>query len=225
MSKALTKVVDGWSVTMDGDEPWVLDEELGIRLGFSEPRFIRKLIRSLLRRKFLSDSEVRAVASQTSEKGGRPGVAYLLNETGALLVILRSDTKIAHLITRQLVEVCKTARRDQVSPRQSLAVSIPVPQNGPTIGDSAHKRETIKKLCKSAAGHVGETVHRVQGVLRARYSASGVYQIPEVHYPDLRDRLLAWIDGDEAWPSNARRQLKAAANDDRQCDLPLAGIG
>ena len=47
------RVVDGWSVAMDGDEPAILDEELGARLGFARPRKIRDLVQRMISEGFL----------------------------------------------------------------------------------------------------------------------------------------------------------------------------
>jgi hypothetical protein len=213
---AITRI-DGWSVTIDADEPWISDEELGAKLGFSEARFIRKLIRSLLKRKFLSGSEVRAVASQTSAKGGRPGIAYLLNETGALLVILRSDTKIAHLITRQIVEVCKVARlRGRVPAPPPVHQHAPGPgevsvrQNSPTLGDPLY-RPRVERLCRRVVQRTGASIHRVQGWVRSKYDASGIYRILGVHFAEVRRRLRALAAGRLALPSSAPRRLKSVA--------------
>ena len=46
---AIIKRINDWSVTIDGDEPTILDEELGERLGFARPAKIRDLIKRLVR--------------------------------------------------------------------------------------------------------------------------------------------------------------------------------
>jgi len=46
---AIIKRINDWSVTIDGDEPTILDEELGARLGFARPAKIRDLIKRLVR--------------------------------------------------------------------------------------------------------------------------------------------------------------------------------
>jgi len=46
---AIIKRINDWSVTVDGDEPTILDEELGKRLGFARPAKIRDLIKRLVR--------------------------------------------------------------------------------------------------------------------------------------------------------------------------------
>lgn len=91
MSKALTRIIDGWSVTMDGDEPRVLDEELGIRLGFARPRGIRKLIKRMMKQGALSESDVRT--TRTAGGQGRPGAKYHLTAGAAQLVSARSRAK------------------------------------------------------------------------------------------------------------------------------------
>jgi hypothetical protein len=72
MSSAIAKrVVEGWSVTMDGDEPRILDEELGTRLRFARPAGTRDLIKRLIRDQKLKDIRcVRAVRRQSTGQGG-----------------------------------------------------------------------------------------------------------------------------------------------------------
>jgi hypothetical protein len=91
---ALVKHVDGWSVTMDGDEPTILDEQLGERLGFSRPRKIRELIERMQKEGALENSEIQSVPSRAGSFGGRPGTSYRLTESGVLKVTARSRAKL-----------------------------------------------------------------------------------------------------------------------------------
>lgn len=70
--------------------PRVLDIRLAEALEFAQSRDIRKLIQTNLN-ELAGYSEVCAVATQTSEQGGRPGKEYWLTEEQALLICMRSD--------------------------------------------------------------------------------------------------------------------------------------
>lgn len=181
------KIVDGWSVTLDGDEPRILDEELGRRLGFSRPRDIRKLIERLISDGILNDSDIRAtVARVETGVSSRPVTRYELTETGALLVISRSDTAIAHTITRQVVQVFVAARRGQRPESQQ----VPVLSTSPVVGDS-HLRAEFGAWCAMAARNLGFGVHRIHGAVRRQFRVSGIYQVPVVLYPMARDLVEA----------------------------------
>ena len=64
---------------------------LARRLGYADPRMIRKLIKSLIATGKLSDSEVVYAAYRTSDEGGRPAKEYHLTEAQALFVSITVD--------------------------------------------------------------------------------------------------------------------------------------
>lgn len=183
---ALVKQIDGWSVAIEGDEPTILDEELGARLGFARPRKIRDLIERMLSEGIINDSEVRTTAGQTSAKGGRPGIAYHLTETAAILVIARSNTKLAHAITRQVVQVFIAVRRGQLAAPEQ----VPVLATSPLVGDG-HLRGDMSARCAMAARCLGVRIQRVHGFVRRQFKVPGIYQLPVLLYPMARDLLEA----------------------------------
>lgn len=101
-------------------EPRLFDICLGEALQFASVYKIRDLIRSNLP-ELSSHGEVFTAAVKTSEKGGRPSVAYYLNEAQALLVAMFSRTERAAEVRRQLIEVFMAWRRGQVMPPLSPA--------------------------------------------------------------------------------------------------------
>lgn len=106
-----TKIVrvDGWGLVIEADEePTIEDVELAAKLGFRRERDIRKLIERLRLEGLLSDSELRATVARypLGDRGGyRDVTIYRLTEAGSLIVIARSETKIAHAILRQVINV------------------------------------------------------------------------------------------------------------------------
>jgi hypothetical protein len=98
---------------LDGSKPLVRDEDYAQWLGFSRPRDIRHLIKSMISSKKLNDVAVRGVGPQTS--GGRPTREFWLTETQALLVATQSNTKRAWSMTETIVRVFETVtRKDSV---------------------------------------------------------------------------------------------------------------
>ncbi|TWA79129.1 hypothetical protein FBZ85_105437 [Azospirillum brasilense] len=108
-------------------EPRVLDLTIAERLGMADRHKIRSLIvknRAELEsygplvevdgvsaRQAETYGEVRDTVSQTSDKGGRPGKAYYLNEGQALVICALSRTPQAALVRRQIIEVFLAYRR------------------------------------------------------------------------------------------------------------------
>lgn len=93
-------------------------------------------------------------------------------------MITRSNTKIANLIMRQVVEVVKEARlrgRPAQPPEAVQQVPVPVLPTSPTLGDLYH--DDTKGWCAMTARCTGQSVHRVQGWLRILYNVSSVYRI------------------------------------------------
>jgi hypothetical protein len=96
---------------IDG-EPRVRDVELAERLGFERPLDIRELIRR-------NDLELRSFGSfpfRTEKSGGRPGVAFFLNEEQSLLVAILSRAPRAKEVRAMLIRVFTAWRRGQLTP-------------------------------------------------------------------------------------------------------------
>ncbi|GBQ46526.1 hypothetical protein [Komagataeibacter europaeus] len=81
----------------------ILDTDLATRLGFADPRMVRKLIvrhggalRAL--------GVVSTVEITSGAKGGRPGTAYYLNRKQAIFITAKSETATATDITIEIIE-------------------------------------------------------------------------------------------------------------------------
>ncbi|WP_237905030.1 hypothetical protein [Azospirillum brasilense] len=103
-------------------EPRVSDVILAERLGFVQPRDIRKLIERN-RAELETYGEVCATVAQTTEKGGRPGKAYYLNEGQALVICALSRTPQAALVRRQIIEVFLAYRRGKLASPEGAALA------------------------------------------------------------------------------------------------------
>ncbi|WP_211109476.1 helix-turn-helix domain-containing protein [Azospirillum tabaci] len=103
-------------------EPRVSDVILAERLGFGQPCDIRKLIERN-RAELETYGEVCATVAQTTEKGGRPGKAYYLNEGQALVICALSRTPQAALVRRQIIEVFLAYRRGKLASPEGAALA------------------------------------------------------------------------------------------------------
>jgi hypothetical protein len=83
----------------------IRDVELGERLGYSETRFVRRLIKSLQKSKRLNDVRERATAARLAFGPDRAKAEYWLTRDQALFVIIRSDQPIALAITAEVIAV------------------------------------------------------------------------------------------------------------------------
>lgn len=93
-------------------EPRVLDVLLGERLGMAQPRNLRSKIKENSDELSLH-GKVCTVSVQTSTAGGRPGMAYYLNEPQALLICMFSNTARAAQVRKMLIDVFMEYRRSQ----------------------------------------------------------------------------------------------------------------
>ncbi|KAB0573121.1 hypothetical protein [Brucella pituitosa] len=97
------------------NEQRILDTDLAERLGYERPSVIRELIG----RKEVELSRYgvcRSVRQTSGAKGGRPSVAYYLNEEQALLVCMFSDTDNASNVRKQVIDTFMAVRRGQLQP-------------------------------------------------------------------------------------------------------------
>ena len=217
---AIVRVVDGWSVAMDGEEPRILDEELGARLGFSRPAAIRDLIKRLVRDKKLSDIRcVRTARMQSTGLGrirSRLVDEHWLTEAQALKVIAKSETAIADAILDDVIAVFIAVRRGQLATPQQ----VPVLSTSPLVGDSRVHRAEMVAWCTMAARNNGVTVHRIHGELRRQCRVPSVYQIPLVLFPQARELVESLALGRLLLPGKPNRRL-AVVPDPAQRVLPF----
>jgi prophage antirepressor-like protein len=96
-------------------EPRILDTDLAVKLGFGQPRDIRKLI--LRHAAELDRHGVRAMVARTSgPRGGKPTKAFYLNEAQALLIVMKAETKNAEAARAEIIAVFKAYRHGQLVP-------------------------------------------------------------------------------------------------------------
>lgn len=101
----------GITPAIRGGELRILDIDLAGRLGFDRPRNIRNLIKRY--EGDLSKMGVCFTVEQTSGgKGGRPAVAYYLNEEQALFITTKSETPNAIAVTIEIVTQFAAFKRE-----------------------------------------------------------------------------------------------------------------
>ena len=110
--------IEGWTMGFVewSDEPLMPDVELGKRLGYAEPRMIRKLIKSHLTD--LGGICHRSTAERYEIKPGqwhsKPTDEYHLTESQALFVAAKSATAPATDLLKEMIRVYMLARRGQL---------------------------------------------------------------------------------------------------------------
>lgn len=164
--------VHGWDLHVGQDaEPRVRDLDLGARLGYDRPRKFRELVARMRRDGVFSEKECRPVVGRYevgNQGGSKEVVEYHLDQTGALLAIMRSDTEAARAITRQVVDVFLAYRDGTLKPTV---------QGDARIGDGMLHRMTAKGHCRAAAKAIGVSLLRVYGVLRREFKVPSMYLI------------------------------------------------
>jgi hypothetical protein len=114
----------GLAIRDVGGEPRILDLDLASRLGFAEPRAIRKLIKRHL--PSLDRLGVRATVSRTpNAKGGAPTEEHYLNRKQAIFVTGKSETPTATEITIEIIERFDAYERAAVAVSDQIVVSLP----------------------------------------------------------------------------------------------------
>lgn len=106
--------VNGWTVSEVNGEPTVRDTALAEKLGYSETRAIRKLIKRMID----SGSFGCGTPCPTYEKiaNGNQVEVFYLTEKQALKVIAKSETKIADAIMDEVIDVFLAYRKGQLQP-------------------------------------------------------------------------------------------------------------
>ena len=121
VSLSVVRVVDGWPLDVtNSEDPRVRDVDLAERLGFAEPRMIRKLVKRMMDDQELIGVHVRSTVERTSmPRGGERETAvteYWLTEEDALILASRSDAPKAKEVRRALVRVFMAWRRGLLVP-------------------------------------------------------------------------------------------------------------
>ncbi len=123
---------------IDG-EPRVFDLTLAERLGFEQPRDIRKLVKRNLTK--LQRFGVCATVAQTSGKyGGRPAAEFYLNQKQAVWVCMKSETDLAFDVQAEIVRVFDAYLNGDLKP-----AADPLPYANPPNLISAEMKRRINR--------------------------------------------------------------------------------
>lgn len=112
--------IENWSLAIENNEPRVRDLDLAERLGYAQPRDIRKLVKTYQKSGDLSQDDVRAVVART-----RVGIAernvteFWLSEAAALFIVTKSETKNAIALTKEMIRVFMLVRRGMIETQPS----------------------------------------------------------------------------------------------------------
>lgn len=152
--------IHGYQVQYHGSEPMIEDLELGKRLGYAEPRMIRKLIKRMLENNQLKPEQVRSTVERLSN--GAISTTYCLGEFASLKVTTKSETENADEITNEVIRVFIDARKGKpartedpviASHRKALVIGRTYLSLGKMFGtDVAMSRAIAADRIKAATG-------------------------------------------------------------------------
>lgn len=126
------------SLTPVNGELRIYDLHLAERLGFSQARDIRKIIKRY-EDKLLNFGVCATVARTSSELGGRPTNEYYLNQKQAIFVCMKSETDKAADVQVEIVHVFDAYLNGQL---------VPQPQPDPTPRLSTEQWQLISDLIR-----------------------------------------------------------------------------
>lgn len=162
-------------------EPCVADIVLGERLGFGRARDVRHVInRNFGELKRFGEVSRQVVAKpQPGSKGGRPKVAFYLNEGQALLVCMFSNTDRAADVREQLIRVFMAYRAGELqrAPRPARAKRLP-----PEIPVSDPRHPKFKDPLLPVAKR-REMVSRARTLEEERADAQMIASLPHLLAP------------------------------------------
>lgn len=118
-----------WTLTRlsDDDAPRIRDVDLAERLGFGQPRDIRKVIARHVALENISPVSRAMVARQRTKHGGEREYTvaeYWLTEEEALFITTQSETKRAVFITKVMIAVFAAVMRGATVSRENLPPEV-----------------------------------------------------------------------------------------------------
>jgi hypothetical protein len=132
-------------------EPRIRDLRLAERLGYEQPRDIRKLI--VRNEKELRNyGEVCATVAQTAGTlGGRPGTEYFLNEGQLLLLCMFSETAEAATVRKEIIDLFMAARRKALPPPSPQYYRVDSREERRRANRAAHAKAQIAEALERLA--------------------------------------------------------------------------
>lgn len=110
--------LNGYELNLEHGEPMIQDLALAQKLGYAQPRDIRKLIKRMVERGFIHQTQIRATVARLTNS--QESTEYLLSEKAALKVITKSETETADKITDEVIDVFMAYRSGKLPSSQSL---------------------------------------------------------------------------------------------------------
>jgi hypothetical protein len=172
-------VINDWHLVEENEEVRVTDLELAAKLGYEEPRAIRKLIKRMERDGRLDGVQSRdTVSRQRTKNGGEREYAdteYLLSEVEAVLVCTQAKTETAKKVTREFAEVVVAWRKGKLTPPPA-----PLPPPQPS--------SDLQALTSMVGQLVGAVASMLPMLMQAQTPAPQVYDpgFPEPRYEEHR---------------------------------------
>lgn len=109
------------SLIEEGGETRVLDLVLAVRLGFGEPRMVRKLIKRHAATLDGMEGGLFQRVTNPNPKGGRPGTAFFLSEAQTYFILAKSGTERSNIELAYVAEVFTQFRRGNLVAKDAEA--------------------------------------------------------------------------------------------------------
>lgn len=193
-------------------EPMARDEDVARSLGFARPRKVRELIVRLRKEGFLNDSDYCPTVGRvpSGAAGTREATQYLLTETGAWIVALRSDAPSARNLVRAVAEAFARARKMIAPPAAAPALKAAMADMALELRDAIRDAELakmrIRDLPAQKANMAAEikacayelstddykcSIHRVAAEVRRLACVRSEYDVTMALYPIVLAHLRA----------------------------------
>lgn len=216
--------VEGFALERSGDDLLIRDIDLAEHAGLKNPRDIRTTIET--NRVELEENgaiTMRRRHQRIAKSGAVGGTEvrevseYHLNEAQAFNVVALLRTDEARKLRPKMARVYVKARRGLLVPVESAAMNVD-PSMTARMGESPLHRREISQHCAMVARACNRPLASIHGYVRKTFNTPGIYKLPIVIWPAVRDTLNALALGNLLLPTKPHAPLRLV--DRKQENLP-----
>ncbi|WP_086931631.1 hypothetical protein [Agarilytica rhodophyticola] len=138
--------INNYDLHIFDGKPMIKDISLAEKLGYTEPKAIRRLIKRMLTKLQLKAENVRDTVTRINNGKGREVSEYYLDEKTTLKVITKSETENADAITDEMIDVFIAYRSGELQQSPKTALDIMLMQCQRLVDQERRQAETDRKL-------------------------------------------------------------------------------
>jgi len=202
--------VGAWELTAwvgrgEAEEPRMRDVDLGARLGYTNPKDIRKLARDHERAENINPFHVRATVARTGA-AARTEDEMWFNEADALWLASQSKTPVAVAITKEMIRVYIAARKGLLPQQQAQTFDVEafVTQLAPVFSQAAAnaalaavapfvaRLEVIERRVQDGVPVRGTVSEAIASNIKSRLRTIGTKLVECGHEKKPRSARLKW---------------------------------